>query len=218
MIDGDSIALADGEKVRLLGIDAPETKWRKTAAQPLGNAAKRALSKLVLNKRVKLVFGVAPTDFSKRTLAYLYLPNGEDVQIKMLAQGLAMFTAYPPDLSHLDAYRNAQADAQRNLRGIWNEPHFAVRDLDDGNAIPKARGPLRIAGTVSDVKSFGASVKIKVADKFTLEISKFHWKQFWRGQDAQDWIGKRVIAQGRISTKGANKMTVRHPSLLTVGE
>lgn len=214
--DGDTVILADGEEIRLLGVDTPEKKrGNKVRAQPLSDDATAALAALVDKRRVKLVFGISRTGHFDRTLAYLHLQDGTDVQLEMLKSGWAMVTAYPPDLSHLKTYRAAELDAQKRNVGIWGEPYFVVHDLDRDAKLPSEYGPIRVAGTVTDVNPIGVAVEITLSERFKIKIYKGHWKEFWHGQDALTWIGKRVVAQGRASAKRKD-MTVRHPAMLRV--
>ena len=102
VFDGDTVQLASGEIVRLLGIDAPESNYRnrKVLPQPFYFESRAALAKLVDRKKVLLQVGTTMTGHFGRTLAYLHLPDGTDVQQEMLRGGFAMLTAYPPDLAH----------------------------------------------------------------------------------------------------------------------
>ncbi|MDE1848662.1 MAG: thermonuclease family protein [Nanoarchaeota archaeon] len=84
VIDGDTIVTTDGEHIRLLGINAPET----SSNEPYSLDAKQYLSSLVFNKTVKLE--TEGTDLYGRTLAYAFI-NNTNINIKLIEAGFANF-------------------------------------------------------------------------------------------------------------------------------
>ena len=74
VIDGDDIVLADKTRIRLIGIDAPETYPGKNA-EPYTGIAKKALERLLLGKDVLVQYGAEEKDLYNRHLAYVYLEN-----------------------------------------------------------------------------------------------------------------------------------------------
>lgn len=85
IIDGDTIETEQG-KIRLLGINAPETTKKEKYSQE----AKDFLEKEILNKTVTLEYGKYKTDRYKRTLAYIFL-NKENINLKLVKEGLANY-------------------------------------------------------------------------------------------------------------------------------
>jgi len=87
IIDGDTLELEDGEKVRLLGINTPEK------GDKYYNEAKELLENLTLNKTVRLEFGKKKYDLYDRTLAYIFLEDTLEgdvfVNVKIVEQGFA---------------------------------------------------------------------------------------------------------------------------------
>ena len=222
VVDGDTVEIEGEERVRLLGIDAPEDKRlrkgkdgkrRLVPAQPFFIEAKRLLRGLVARQRVKMVAGVESVDYYGRTLAHLYLPDGTDVQRELLRRGYAMVVVYPPNLQHLRAYSQTEAEACRARRGIWGHPHFALQTLEDGALIRHGLG--RVAGVVTEVAHKGKNVRITLGGRITLLIYRGAWRKFWEGRDATEWLGKRLIARGRIKPAGKHKtLRIRHPFML----
>lgn len=84
VIDGDTIVLDNGEHIRFLGINTPET----TTKEKYSKEAKEFLKKLILNKTIGLEFGKEKQDRYKRTLAYIFL-NGKNINLELVKQGLA---------------------------------------------------------------------------------------------------------------------------------
>lgn len=120
MIDGDTFTLKNGEKVRLIGIDAPES--RNTGRKKIGyygREAKEHLKAYLTGKRVRLELDVAPKDRYQRTLAYVYLEDGTFLNAELLRQGYAMVYTVPPNVRHADEFVDLQREARENNRGLW---------------------------------------------------------------------------------------------------
>lgn len=128
--DGDSLALDNGAKVRLTGIDAPDKKYDMHYADQARSRAKDLLE----GKSVRLLPAKDPLDSYKRTLAYLYLErNGSEtlVNAELARLGLAYAFPYEPNTRHAAEILEAQKDAQQARRGLWNRsprkaPHYIV--------------------------------------------------------------------------------------------
>jgi micrococcal nuclease len=124
--DGDSLHCADGRRVRLLSIDAPEM-----AQAPYGEEARRRLDALLpAGTAARLELDVEPSDRFGRTLAYVYTPAGELVNLEMARSGHAVELVYPPNLRHADAIRAAVEEARDEGRGLWASGGFACRPVD----------------------------------------------------------------------------------------
>lgn len=132
VIDGDTLQLEDGERVRLIGIDTPEmhdsqklerdsrrTKQSKDVIQELGRRSYEFTKKLVEGKRVGLDFDVEPRDKYKRLLAYVYLQDGTFVNAEIVKQGYASLLTFPPNVKHADLFAKLYREARENKQGLW---------------------------------------------------------------------------------------------------
>ncbi len=119
VVDGDTIVLSDGSKVRYIGINAPEVAREDKIAEPFGEAAKRFNVKLVKRKKVRLEFDVEPNDRYQRRLAYVFLKDGTFVNAEMLSQGYAYLLYLRPNLKYHSTLLDAQREAMSEKRGIW---------------------------------------------------------------------------------------------------
>ena len=119
VVDGDTIVLADGTKVRYIGINAPELARADHLAEPYGEEAKRFNSRLVKQKKVRLERGVEPNDRFKRQLAYVFLKDGTFVNAEMLSQGYAYLLYIRPNVKYQDTLLAAQRSAMSAKRGVW---------------------------------------------------------------------------------------------------
>ncbi|MBP7875931.1 thermonuclease family protein [Candidatus Woesebacteria bacterium] len=114
IVDGDTIELEDGEKVRYIGIDTPEK------SDCYSQEATSKNEELVLNKKVKLVKDVSNTDRYDRLLRYVYI---DDIFINqvLVAGGYAHASSYPPDAVHQDEFKEAERKARVEQNGLWGE-------------------------------------------------------------------------------------------------
>ena len=128
IIDGDTFRLENGEKVRLIGIDAPEL------SQPGGDESRQYLTQLILNKGVTLKKNYEDRDKYDRLLRFVYI---DDVCIneEMIRQGYAE-ARYLPD-SIREYYIQLEIGAETAKAGLWNDNIFQPRsNLRWGKGIP----------------------------------------------------------------------------------
>jgi micrococcal nuclease len=121
VVDGDTVILAGGAKVRILGIDAPELERDGQPADFLAHKAKATLSDLTLNRQVALEYDRLRYDHYGRILAYLFLPDHTLVDAELVRQGLARVYFNPPNIRYWKALLAAQQEAIEARRGIWQE-------------------------------------------------------------------------------------------------
>lgn len=125
--DGDTLRCADGRRVRLLGIDAPERDQR-----PHGDAARRALARLAPEgTRVTLETGRVRRDRFGRVLAIVRLNDGTAVNEALVAQGFAVrYEGSDLDRAADRRLQEAEARAQQSRAGLWATGGFACRPRD----------------------------------------------------------------------------------------
>ena len=119
--DGDTIgAVANGrfEKIRLIGIDAPEMGQR-----PWGSKARKSLESLVAaaDSKVLLEFDVEQRDKYGRVLGYLWTQDGRLINEELLKKGSAVLFTFPPNVKYVKRLQTAQKMARDNKSGIWGE-------------------------------------------------------------------------------------------------
>jgi micrococcal nuclease len=133
VIDGDTLQLESGERVRLIGIDTPEmheseklhrdsqrTKQDATTIRKLGRRAYEFTKKLAEGKRVSLEFDVEKYDKYKRLLAYVFLKeDGTFVNAEIVRQGYASLMTFPPNVKYTDLFLKLYRKARENKRGLW---------------------------------------------------------------------------------------------------
>ncbi len=126
VIDGDTIELNNGEKVRYIGIDTPETLDPRKPVQCFGKNASAKNKELVEGKPVWLVKDISDKDKYGRLLRYVYLGDPEQesstfVNLELVKLGFAHSYTYPPDVKYQDLFVAAQSEARENQRGLWSD-------------------------------------------------------------------------------------------------
>jgi len=119
--DGDTlrVELDNGreERVRLLGIDAPELN----PAECFGGEARSRARALADGRRVRLVLDATQDERDRfgRVLAYVLLEKSDDLGRRLVAEGYASVFVFDRPFGRVDSYRNAQNSARRGSRGLW---------------------------------------------------------------------------------------------------
>ena len=124
VIDGDTFILASGDRVRLIGVDTPETVHPRRPAGCFGQEASEFLHRLLAGPRVRIeADGQRPErDRYGRLLAYVFLEaGGLHVNAEILRVGLGeAYTRYPFD--RRAEFVGLERDARRERRGRWGAP------------------------------------------------------------------------------------------------
>lgn len=112
VIDGDTVELVSGARVRLIGIDAPEI------GKPYAREAKNELEGLILGEEVTLERDTSNTDKYDRLLRYIWQANTL-VNEKVVREGFAKVVSYPPDIKYQERLGEAEVKAKEENRGLW---------------------------------------------------------------------------------------------------
>ena len=119
--DGDTIRLDNGESVRYIGIDTPETHHPYRPVEFLGKEATQMNQDLVGGKRVYLELDVRRRDRYGRLLAYVFLEDGTFVNAELARLGYAYTMTIPPSVKYTELFRKVAREARENKRGLWQE-------------------------------------------------------------------------------------------------
>jgi micrococcal nuclease len=120
VIDGDTIELTDGRKVRYIGVDTPELHHPIKKVQCFGKEAMEENAKLVEGKKIKMVKDVSEVDKYKRLLRYIYV-DGIFVNEYMAKEGYARPATFPPDVKYAELFREVAEEARIKNKGLWNK-------------------------------------------------------------------------------------------------
>lgn len=120
VIDGDTIELEGGKKLRYIGIDTPETKHPNKGLECYGREAYEKNKELVEGKVVKIKKDVSETDRYGRLLRYVYV-DGVMINALLVREGYAKASSYPPDIKHQESLRDLESAAREFNLGLWGD-------------------------------------------------------------------------------------------------
>lgn len=121
VVDGDTIEIDTGERVRYIGINAPESVKPNSSVECFGFESGVYNKQLVEGKRVRLEKDVSERDKYGRLLRFVYLEDGTLVNGKLVHGGYAYADTFPPDIAKADELKQAQREARASGRGLWAE-------------------------------------------------------------------------------------------------
>ncbi len=116
--DGDTIILDGNEKVRLIGIDTPETVHPKKPVEYFGKQASQFTKNTCEGRLVRLEYDQERVDKYGRTLAYVYLENGTFLNAEIIKQGYGFaYTQFP--FKYMGTFVQYERKARRGNKGLW---------------------------------------------------------------------------------------------------
>ncbi len=116
VIDGDTVELSTGERLRYIGMDTPELKSKDCYSQE----ATARNKELVEGKEVELEKDVSETDRYGRLLRYVHV-EGQMVNRILLQEGFAKVATFPPDVRYQETFLEDERQARENGRGLWGD-------------------------------------------------------------------------------------------------
>lgn len=125
VIDGDTIEIEGGDRVRYIGIDTPETVDPRRPVGCFGKEASLENKMLVEGKMIILVKDVSEVDKFGRLLRYIYV-KGEDGQTifvndYLIREGFAKASTFPPDVRYSEEFLQAEREARGASKGLWGK-------------------------------------------------------------------------------------------------
>ena len=135
VVSADYFILESGEKIKLIGIKAPQPPRRKEIEvdenhiiihkeNPIVTIEEKAMDfakDLLEHKYVRLEFDNKTKDSEFRTLAYVFLPDGTFVNAEIVRQGFANLNISPPNTKYSDELRKTYQEARSEKRGLQGE-------------------------------------------------------------------------------------------------
>lgn len=201
--DGDTIKLADGRHVRILGVNAPEVDHGKEkTGQALGEQARRATEEFFKkDKQVRLYYDTDRVDRYERTLAHVYNSKGTSLAGELLRSGLGFHVAIPPNLSLSECLHDQQQIARNKGVGVWSNAYWRAKPASQLSETDT--GFMRITGRVVEVRhaqsvwlELDGPVAVKITPSDLPNFSVRSWKS---------WEGKQIEVRGWVTESGSEK-------------
>ncbi|UTW44972.1 thermonuclease family protein [bacterium SCSIO 12696] len=178
VVDGDTVHLNDGRKVRLLGINAPELGRNGKPDQAYARQATLALREF-LGSGGGLLYDQDRRDNHGRTLAHLYNSKGQSAEAYLLRSGLAWHVAIPPNLSLASCLKSAEQQARHRKLGLWQQQRIT-------QASKVAQGGFqRISGELNNIQfgkrgwwlDFGPQLSVVIYPEHQHRFNRQHLSQ-----------------------------------------
>ena len=119
VVDGDTIVVRGVGRVRLIGVDTPETVAPGRPVEFFGREASAFTKRLLEGRSVRLEYDRERTDRYGRTLAYVHLADGTFANAEIIRRGYGhAYTRFP--FRYLDRFRQLEREARSAERGLWN--------------------------------------------------------------------------------------------------
>lgn len=223
VIDGDTLELTDGRRVRLLGIDTPEIGRRGEPSEPFAQAAKKRLQQLVGGRGLRMYLGEEPRDRYGRILAHLHTADGSNIEAQLLEEGLGFALVVPPNDAMADCHGLAERRARLEKLGVWSRS-----PITRASAV-KEGGVTIVSGRVKSVSEGGGHLWLDLDGPITLRIGRDERKAFagsLKEGAPRSWVGRQVEARGWVvdrQRKGKSPtgfkrfmLPIRHPFMLEI--
>ncbi len=223
IVDGDTLVLADGREVRLVGIQAPKLPLGRGGfpTWPLAPEAKRALADLAgPGTTLTPWFGGARRDRHGRVLAHLVRDDGTWLQGEMLARGLARVYSFADNRAAVAGMYAIERRARAARRGIWARAYYRVlADTEAARHIGTfqlVEGRIRAVAVVRGrgYLNFGADWR----KDFTITVAKPALPAFRSafGRRLERLSGSRVRVRGWLRSYNGPMIEGTHPEQIEV--
>ncbi len=114
VIDGDTIVLSNGERVRYIGVDTPERD------EPFYLIARKFNRDLVEGRQIRIELDIQERDRYGRLLGYVYVDT-LFVNATLVRDGMAVVATYPPNVKYVSLFTSLQKQARSNGLGLWSK-------------------------------------------------------------------------------------------------
>ncbi|MFT6657489.1 MAG: endonuclease YncB(thermonuclease family) [Maritalea sp.] len=224
--DGDTVILDGGEKIRLIGMQAPKLPLGRVGFEkwPFADEAQVFLSAYSLGKNVRIYYGGARKDRHGRVLGHMFVDDDREkwAQIAMIGAGLARVYSFSDNRHCLDELLMAERQARTDRKGIWAHPYYKLRDAHKPQLLEKRDGYYELVeGRIFDVGDTTYRVYLNFGREwktdFTVVIDRRAVKQFTEaGIDLQKIEGALVRVRGWIDVDDGPRIDVTHPEQIEI--
>ncbi|MBI5238381.1 MAG: thermonuclease family protein [Deltaproteobacteria bacterium] len=214
VIDGDTVSVTGGERVRYIGVDTPE------AGEPFYKEAKKRNGELVRGRKIRLaVCEKEPKDRYGRTLATVYA-DGELVSAVLLREGMGRTLIIPPcGIDKAGELKAAEKEAMSARRGMWGAAggYSGYKMILAEEALGHVGEAVRVRGMVARVHKGRNAVFMDIGSgrrSFTAVIFREGIERLESaGVDPVGYSGKTIAVAGIVKEyKGRPEIIVNGPS------
>ena len=226
IVDGDSLLLDNGDKVRLIGIQSPKLALGRNGFLdwPLANEAKSFLEEIALNKEVRLEFGGARKDRHGRVLAHLFILGEKEIWLQkaMVESGFARVYSFADNRFCLDKLLRAEAIARVERKNIWANDFYKIGFAEQPKKLlNKVDHYELVEGRVMDAKKIGSRIYLNFGanwrEDFTIVLEKHALRVFEKsGINVLDYQDMLIRVRGWVENRDGPRIEVTHPEQIEV--
>jgi len=195
VIDGDTLELGDGRRVRLIGINTPEIGRRGTPSEPYAQKARAELQRLVGDAGLRLVVGQEARDSYGRTLGHLFDAQGINIEAQLLSRGLGFAVGIPPNLALLECHLRQEQQARHQRLGVWRQvPVKRAAEVSQG-------GFQLVRGRIVTVQTVGRHTWVELDGPLVLRLPV----DLPGAADIASWRGRELEVRGWVVDRGSSR-------------
>jgi micrococcal nuclease len=222
VIDGETLKLADGRTVRLIGAKAPMPPlgFRGDDPWPMVEEAKDALTRLAAGKEVELHYGGTRTDRHGYALAQVFAVDGKSriwIQGEMVGEGLARVYSFPDNRACVKELLARESEARERRLGVWASPVYRVESALDVDELDRLSQTYQLVeGRVLSVGEGAGRIYLNFArdwkSDFTISVARKNVSVFAaQGIDLKALAGRKVRVRGWVIWRNGPLIEATHP-------
>lgn len=222
VLDGETLKLADGRIVKLIGAKAPAAPlgWRGEDPWPFVEEAKEALEALATNKAVELRFGGSPTDRHGYLLAQVFAVTGDNrlwLQEELVGKDLAQVYSLSDNRACTSELLAREQESEGKRLGLWASSAYRIEDAGDAERLGRLiHSHQLIEGRVLNVGESGNRLYLNFAgdwrSDFTISIARKDAAALAAaGLDPPTLAGKHVRVRGWLAWRNGPMIEATHP-------
>lgn len=213
VVDGDSLRLVSGERLRLVNVNAPEMTDRGVRESMARQA--QAFLKVRATEADTVAIKRYGQDRFNRTLAEVFV-DGRHLGERLLSQGLAWRIAVPPAINEDPCLARAEQQARRQQRGLWSLPPLLSTE-----AGVEHQGFVLLRGQVESLTAAGDSLWIDLQGDVVLQLADQDRRYFAGAElprpgqviEVRGWLRHRRPPRPQFASM---VMALRHPAMWDV--
>jgi micrococcal nuclease len=212
VVDGDTVELDNGQRVRLLGIDTPEK------GEPMANEASDMLRQLIGSGPVKLI-SCQEKDPYDRLLSIVWVGN-VNVNMALIREGMAFpLLIGPCGVPVADEVLEGASDAARASKGLYSGEVIKIVSHLDADTLIGSRAMVR--GNILSIHKGRKAWHLNFGDDYRTDFTvvlfeqgRSRFREF--GIDPSDLVGAEVLVIGKVKRYNGPEIILRGPDQILV--
>jgi len=224
--DGDTVILDSGEKIRLIGMQAPKLPLGRVGFDkwPYADEAHAFMREFSLGENVRIYYGGARKDRHGRVLGHMFVDDKREnwAQLALIKAGLARVYSFSDNRHCLDELLRAERQARVDRKNIWTHDYYKLRDAQKPAQLEKRQGHYELVeGRIFGVGDTAYRIYLNFGrdweTDFTAVIDRRVVKYFTEaGIDLLKLDDALVRVRGWIDVDDGPRIDVTHPEQIEI--